>query len=251
MLTAYCDESGIHDAARCVIWGGYMAPQETWISFSQQWEARLQESGLKFYHMAPAIAGDPPFCPPLLNRAAEESLRCDLSKIIRDHDLHGIAIILDKHVWAMLIESSDFHKAMFGGAVERGFFECSQTLWQYSIDKFNGDIIGLVYGDGHLPPRLASFIQVYDSMRENYPESFAGVTFQPMKLTPGIQAADMLLWEIQDSMKRADKAKANVPMSPAMKRLIEKGLVIRMVYEPQIAELRASCSLFEDGVQTA
>src|SRR5919106_684423 len=80
MLTAYADETGVHQGAPVAIWGGYVADSDKWDAFAKDWNARLARDGLDLFHMAPFKAKKPPFH--RLSLTAHQLLEKDLSQLI-------------------------------------------------------------------------------------------------------------------------------------------------------------------------
>lgn len=61
MLTAYGDETGIHDGAPVAIRGGFVLDSEKWKAFGKYWNARLAQDGLDHFHMSVFKADKRPF----------------------------------------------------------------------------------------------------------------------------------------------------------------------------------------------
>lgn len=51
VLTAYFDESGIHEGSKVFALAGYLAPQEMWTRLERQWNRTLEEYEISFFHM--------------------------------------------------------------------------------------------------------------------------------------------------------------------------------------------------------
>lgn len=218
MFTAYVDESGITDSDDYVFVGGFIAPDTVWDEFNVEWQARLKESGLTYMHMAEFKADKPPFCPPMLNRAAHQSLEYDLSGLIQKFPLEGLVVRVQIATWRHYIQG--MREVMFGDSLQYAF-QRSGSEFHHIVETLykKAGPFALRYGESHLAPRLEKFIKHYTRFREQYPEIMSGVSFDVMKHTPGIQAADMLVWEVQDHTKRSVQPGSKIETSKTLERL--------------------------------
>jgi hypothetical protein len=57
MLTAFCDESGIHQGARIFTISGYVGKAREWKRLERKWKRALQKEGLAEFHMAECEGG--------------------------------------------------------------------------------------------------------------------------------------------------------------------------------------------------
>lgn len=247
MLTAYFDESGINESDANVIFGGYLARNENWLTFDAEWVARLAQSGLDHFHMSPFKADRRPFCPPILNRAAHQSLEHDLGVIIEQAGLHAIVVMIDRAAWDELIVG--YRRELWGTALSRAFFDSVNWSQSRAIDLFGeGSELSLVYGESHLGPQLADVISFYNEVRQFAEENpLQGISFRPMRSTPGIQAADMMAWEVQDYFKSYNKPGRGQKLSRTFGRIVKGGSFIQWTRD-DIEGFRASTWIsLEDG----
>jgi hypothetical protein len=60
-LTAYLDESGIHDDSDSVVVAGFLSTPSRWVDFSEKWQMALNDFGLDLFHMTHFANKIPPY----------------------------------------------------------------------------------------------------------------------------------------------------------------------------------------------
>lgn len=247
MVTAYIDESGIGRDEAYVCVGGYIAPDDVWKDFNAAWVNRLAESGLSYFHMTDFKADRPPFCPPILNRAAHENLEHDLTNILSRFDLHGCVIRIDRASWDELI--TGYRLSFNGDAVGFALRQAAIRFADLRQIFFSEEPLRVVYGDSHLTDKLSSIISVFQVIRDRAPERYHGISFEVMRHCPGIQAADMLLWEVRNHSIQALHVEVGEFINPNrnLQRIGQKAQQVIYDRDQIMGVYRRTYSTLDDG----
>jgi hypothetical protein len=225
VLTAYGDETGVHDGAPVAIWGGFVADSEKWEAFGKDWTSRLAKDGLDHFHMSHFKADKYPF--DRMSRVAHELLEKDLSQIIADYSISGVASAIHRPGWDGM--ASPQTTAEYGDSVRIGFHISLREFIKFCRENHPDESIMIIYGSGSLEGPLRDFISAFIDARDSYSEHLAGVGFRAMKKEPGIQAADMLIWELNSRFKQALRSDGSIKITPGttLDRLCRGGISVR------------------------
>jgi len=231
MVTAYIDESGISDRDEFSFVGGFIAEDSVWRSFSAAWFGRLSRSGLKYFHMAEFKADMPPFCPPILNRAAHKNLEYELMNIIRDHEIYGCVVRIHRFAWDRIITGykSDF----IGSALKYAFSEIAFEFHDLRDRMWPEKRLDIVYGEGPFSKEMQTIKSVYDRSAIDMPDKFGGISSAPMKSNAGIQASDVLVWEVMSASKESVKMNSDTPASKNLQKIGVRSFA-KYINEPEI-----------------
>ncbi len=239
MLTAFGDESGVHDGSPVAIWGGYIAPAKTWAAFRRDWNSRLSQDGLDHFHMSVFKADRPPFH--RLSRAGHNLLERDMSELIASYSLGGVIAGLHRPGWDG--SASAFVKEEFGDSVRFGFHISIREFVKFRSANFPDETVELIYGSGSLEKKVADLSDSFVAAQDAYAERLVGISFRSMKREPGIQAADMLIWEFYSQFKRAlgGTGRFDVISGTTLDRLCRGGVSIRMYGSDAANYLNLTC----------
>lgn len=186
-LRAYFDDTGTAPDDPLVGWAGYVGDEEQWDYAEQIWQAELRKRGLQHFHMTVCESGDGPYG----SRAERDALTHDLRQAILKAQLFGAAVIASKKDWNDLVPVSLL--PTLGTAEQNCINICIWKAQNHSHQIDKGQPIALFFDSGgdqsHVVSACAEFNRLY---QRNDPYAFAA-----MKLTPAIQMADMLAWELR------------------------------------------------------
>lgn len=224
MLLAYCDESGTHDGAPVVLWGGYIAEQDVWARFSDAWRARLAEDGLDHFHMAPFRYRRGHFA--TLPIAARERLEHDLAALIGAHPMSGVVAAVHRPGFDQALQGE--HREVFGSSVPFGFGASLSEWMRYRRENRPDEPIGLIYGEGD-ERQIRAMLDLFKA--QEWPSPFHSLSFNVMRQQPGIQAADMLLWCVNRELKRGleGDGKFRIEAGSTLSHLAHHGLDLRLI----------------------
>ena len=123
MLKAYIDDSHMGDrSAPIYILGGWVAPVQTWLQFSNDWDAVLRMSPrIRYFKFDDAMGLDGEF------RGMSESSRNEkmrlLVNVIAEHNLTGIASIIPRYIF----------EGLFGSKHDEGVLKNPYTMAFYGL----------------------------------------------------------------------------------------------------------------------
>jgi hypothetical protein len=194
MLAAYFDDSGTHDDARAVAWGGFIATTERWAAFDKAWRAKLamplpDKPALRRFSLSKCQALAPPF--ESYSRAEGDLLQAEFRQIIVDHKLLGIAYAVDRPCWNRLVTGPALEH--LGDAEQVCFSSCFRGAIERAVEYFPHEtMLSLHFDQGRKSPKLDAVVSriVYSGKPDLVNISFDMVE----KFTP-LQAADIIATE--------------------------------------------------------
>jgi hypothetical protein len=206
MLTAFIDESGHSGAGRIVSVAGFVAPEEVWKDFDFQWDASLKAHHAPFLHMREFAHFRGAFV-----GWSEDQRRALLSSLLQtivDHNLVAVGAAIDVVAFKQLPEEQRIgfvdpfvccvQEIAWGFALlGRGFGGCAAVFSQQ--DEFAGTT-NLIWSH-------------FRASRRDF-ESLGPIRFDDMRSSPGLQAADLLAYEIRHFYETRAKDPASKPRHP-------------------------------------
>jgi hypothetical protein len=260
MIEAYYDESGIHQHASVCVVGGYYGTQAAWRRFELQWNNILREHGLlevgfhskEFWARTPQGKRVTPYsqwsdidADAFLNRLIQAVMRNRIFPIG-----HGV-LVAD---WKEL--SLDTRKWLTGAYYNSGKFvtngcpnKCYYLPFQFCVldsvrHSGGSDKIHFFAGLDRTFSGYAT--EIYKKLLSNrqlkphIPKRLGQLSFPLSKNTPGIQAADMLVYQLYQLNK--SRLIGNAAMRPILKSLIHNrhaGQSFRLFMAKEFRELLA------------
>jgi hypothetical protein len=97
VLFAYLDEGGTHAQSPVVTMGGFVAPAELWAKFEPDWQEKLDNLQVDYFHASPCEAGDKPY--QHLSRPLRDSLFAGLATVIAKHKPIAIIVAVKRADW--------------------------------------------------------------------------------------------------------------------------------------------------------
>jgi hypothetical protein len=189
-MRGYFDDSGTHAGSKMVVYAGVIGRVAQWDAFEQAWRAVLAERGLEHFHMVDCEAGADPYFHP---RAWRDALIGDLRRVIMDARLGGIGVAIPTEPWAELITGPLL--PLFGGPADACIAICINQAIKICEPR-DPDPLALIFDGGMERNALASLSHAGAAFNETRGRVDV-ISMMPVKSLPGLQAADMLAWEMR------------------------------------------------------
>jgi len=196
-VTAYCDESATAHQVYCV--AGYWATAREWEKFERLWKAKLAEAGLCEFHATDCEHGKGEFA----GRADRLELPMAFIDIIYRAGLHGVFAVLDLRGWDRfadrVAELRSEHR--MGDPHYVAFQQLMETV-AIGVANFPAqERVALVFDDR---PDHGKVKLLYDSLKAAsnpdlaiFPERLGSITHGDSRELVGLQAADLLAYEVR------------------------------------------------------
>lgn len=190
----FFDESGIHDAAKVMALGGWVASIETWESFQDQWASVLKSAGASVFRFSDLDNNHGEFkgWSPWRKRNLME----DLFKILRRHDLQGVcaAIVMPEYKEVVSGSGTVLEKRHSPYIICQEF--CMEVICKQIPEKV------LYIFEEQRDFRSFAVSNFWDT-KDRFPEwspKMSGIVFRPKKEFAGLQVADLLVYETAKSL---------------------------------------------------
>lgn len=189
---AYFDESGTHDGSPVLCVAGYLIPEEARQEFNSKWTEALESKGLTHFHMVDCAHGNGEFSGLSKNDRIEVQTR--LIDLIKSSSARGIGAMVVASVYEQLMP---YHPNM-GSAYTYCIWHCLEAtrLW---IEELGTAVeIDYHFERGHQSDREADRIMsfAFSNPASREPFGYASHTFVDKRMVPGVQAADLLAWQM-------------------------------------------------------
>ncbi len=215
MITAYLDETGIHEGAEFCIIAGYFGGKGQWNRFSADWRKALQDSGvsLEDFHALDLMKRRKAFSGWKDDRHG--GLLGKLTKAITDRKIYPVSVGL---VLADFRSFTELQRRFFTGAtIEKGklvtsgcpnkpyflpFQRCTKIVVSYAAV---GGKCDLFFGlDRPFAKYAKALFQIIKGSRQPDPtrERLGEIAFPLAKQTPPLQAADLLAYLTMERMPK-------------------------------------------------
>lgn len=233
MLTAYFDESGIHDQSTVISVGGLVGQTREWMALARPWREKLDvlwrddigHSRIEWFHAYECEYGVEQFAG--LDRVFRDSLINGLSKVLTDRALAYVGGALYREAWDLATNKMKQH---YGNP----YAFCVATAIIRACD-FAQEIgpqqrVAFVFaspkiGDRELAARIHA--QLYD---DDYP-GIGSLTFSTPQELIQLQAADLIAFETYWFLKaKAIHGMDGFKVRDAMERFHQSGKPMRLGY---------------------
>jgi hypothetical protein len=205
MLIAYLDESGTHTQSEVVMIAGFLALSTLWSAFDADWSAALAEFSVPYFHATERDAARGAFNS--MERPVREALFNRVSRVIATHKPTAINVAVSRLHWEAdrarnpnAIYSDPYH-----GCFEFGLQQIS--LW---LGPEAADSVALVVEEQREYEATARRLFELYKGSAKWGTGLASLTFASSKGLPGLQAADLLVYEKtrheREKLKRPDAA---------------------------------------------
>ena len=225
----YCDES--ETEGQCLVIAGYAASMEEWERFEENWREALNDEGLDEFHTKPFLSGDEPYqnlCWPERNRIYYRFIG-----LIREANLLGVSAALDLRGYKALLPRFKRLRAHPTANLLSPYYLAFQTLLQTVVTEVDettdleaGERIQFVFDikKGHIGNSLDIFGELRTT-NQRYRDRLAGASFQDSLDYPGLQAADILAYEMRKYAMSVWSEGASAVIRQQLRELRNKGLV--------------------------
>ena len=189
---AYFDESGTHDGSPVLCVAGYIIPENARQEFNEKWTETLQRKGLTHFHMVDCAHGNGEFA--ALSKNDRIYVQTRLIDLIKDSSARGIGAMIVASVYEQLMP---YHPNM-GSAYNYCIWHCLEAahLW---IEELGTPVkIDYHFEQGHKSDGEADRIMqfAFSKIGSRGPFGYASHTFVDKREVPGVQAADLLAWQM-------------------------------------------------------
>lgn len=223
MAVFYIDDSGTHDGAPVVVFGGLIGEQEQWERFEPRWKAKLAnplpgKSPLKRFHMHHCQRQRGDFID--YSDAESDALIHDFRQIILDCGVHGVSAAISKADYDELITGSLLEA--HGSADDMAFASAISAL---DIEGRREGGVSLVCDDtGTSTERYGRVYDRYQAMHKKYgTRPLEGLAFRSMEKVIPLQGADMIAWETYFYACEVLKTQDVPALRPHLQRYVDTG----------------------------
>lgn len=245
MLHAYMDESGIHDGAHVCVIAGYWGSQKKWRRFEDRWREILKaanETTLKEFHSTEFWYADGRRKGMFAqwSESKAEGFIGSLADCIVDSGLFPTSAALVTEEWKK--RTKDERMFLTGGQydkpnnrwVERGapnrlyFLPFQIAVANPAMTCVSGLHVQYVFdlNKQFKAHALKLFKLLKTDKKANFRHRIGSIDFRTGEDAPGLQAADMLAYQVYKSAKLRIGRKAPLELdeiSPLLRKLISKG----------------------------
>jgi hypothetical protein len=195
MLSAYFDDSGTHEDARVVVWGGVLGTEDQWSGFDNAWRARLRsplpgKPPLRRFHLAACEAGADEFRG--YSRAEKDHVTYLFRSIIMDAGLVHLSSVVSRPDWDELIVGT--LRERIGDAEHAAFLRCIRDSLEVGHLLYDDErLITITFDKGRQSrlQLLADRVMEFDRRLLG----IADLRFRSVELLPPLQAADIVATE--------------------------------------------------------
>jgi hypothetical protein len=204
MLRAFFDESGTDGTRPVVSISGYVGTESQWTSLEGEWQQRLDNFGVKEFHMAPCLAGEAQFRD--MEKANRDQLVYNMLDIIRASKLQAIWSGVDAVAWKEEVKDEDFLK-VYRKPFLLCFADIIRQLKSWSASEADGETVAPVFAEQKEYEQSAREIYEAYISTKSRDRFFKTLTFSsPSDLIP-LQTADTVVWLVRDEWTDRDPRK--------------------------------------------
>lgn len=214
MLYAYLDEGGTHAQSPVVTICGLVASADLWSALEPDWQEKLDNVQVPYFHAAPCEAGDKPY--QNVARPFRESLFSGLATVIAKHKPIVINVAVKRADWDAAKARGE---TAFADPYHQVFEFAMQQLAQWSLVAMSGEPIALMFAKHpHYEEQGEQIFRLY--AHSIWGNVFAALAFgNPERIIP-LQAADLVTYE-KTRREVAKQTDPNILMRPALRILSE------------------------------
>jgi hypothetical protein len=196
MLAAYFDDSGTHNDARILTWGGFIGTDRQWAALDVDWRAMLDQPlpgkrRLRKFSLADCQNHVNEFATYTLPES--DLLQHEFREIIVKHGLIGVAYAVDRPTWERLATAPA--KERFGDAETICFSSCFSGAIDRALKYFASERqLSLHFDQGRLSQKLSAIVQHVRDRYYGLPE-LVNIGFDMVEKVTPLQAADIIATE--------------------------------------------------------
>lgn len=192
LINAYFDESGTHDDSPVMAVAGYLFSAENAAFFADRWTAILAQKEIPFFHMVDCAHGNKEFANLSLTERIE--LAQKLIELIKAQTERGIGAIMPARMYEELMP----HHPNMGGAYNYCLWNCLEGVRLWREEKGYAGDVAYFFESGHKSQSEANRImsQAFCDPEKGRPFGYSAHAFVDKRKFPGVQAADILAWQM-------------------------------------------------------
>ena len=194
MLECYFDDSGTHDGAPALVWGGIVGTSEQITDLSETWRALLRrplpgKPPLRQFHLAQCAISEGEFAH--YTPAERDAVRFEFRQIMANAGVEGVGFAVSRRDWDDLIQGAA--REYFGSAEEVSMGGCIRFGLEHAAAR-DEDRVSLTFDIGRRTPELQAQTE---RVLANYegPAQLDRIDFLPVIEMPPLQAADTIATE--------------------------------------------------------
>jgi hypothetical protein len=190
VLYAYLDESGTHADSPLVMIGGFVARQPLWAALEPDWQERLDNQGVPYFHASHCEAGGGIFSD--VPEPRRNALFAGLAEVIAEHKPVGISVAVRREIWDTLHPDWKKH---FPDPYHLCFEFCMQQLAKWTVIENDGEPISLMFAKHQRYEGAARQLYSYYQGNERWSERVVSLAFgEPQKIV-ALQTADLIVYK--------------------------------------------------------
>lgn len=190
VLYAYPDESGTHAASPVVLIGGFVAPQPIWAAIEPDWQERLDNQGVPYFHASHCEAGEGIFSH--LDEPRRKALFAGLAEVIAKHKPIGISVAVRRGDYHTI--HSDWH-GFFPDPYHMCFEFCLQQLANWTNAENDGEPIALMFAKQKEYEDSARQLFEFYHANGKWARIFPSLAFGEPEKIVALQSADLIVYE--------------------------------------------------------
>jgi len=239
LINAYFDESGTDDLSPVMSVAGYLFDAERAKAFDTAWSAALKENALTHFHMVACAHGNEEYAN--LSKPERISLATHLIGLIKSHVTRGVGAIMPTGMY----EQMPYHPNL-GGAYNYCLWSCLEGARMWRSEAGNESDIAYFFEGGHKSQSEANRIMnlTFRERGQGQPYGYISHNFVDKRRFAGIQAADILAWQMcvdwkhgRDGVPRRKDFASLVEQRDHKVKIINAELILQHVRE--MTEARA------------
>lgn len=193
-MTVYLDESGTHLSSPAIVIAGWLAPDEQWERFSENWNELLRRYNLTLFHMNQFESRRKQFAS--LNNGERRNLMFSLVKLISIRTSQGIACVINKK------DYNEEVPAELSSEVGGPYFLCAnlclESIREWAEGRSHTDPINFAFEKGaEYGGQVREAFERVKKKRPDFAQKYriGEVAFLEKRSAP-VQAADLLAYEV-------------------------------------------------------
>jgi hypothetical protein len=189
---AFFDESGTHAGSPVPCVAGYLVLEGRIDEFNAKWNSVLREANLSHLHMVDCAHGNGEFA--YLSRTERVSVQTKLIAIIHELTARGIGAMVVARVYEELMP---YHPNM-GSAYNYCIWHCLEAVRLWISEEGRPLHVHYHFEGGHASDGEADRLLkiCFAKVAARVPFGYSSHKFVEKRTTPGVQAADLLAWQM-------------------------------------------------------
>lgn len=189
---AFFDESGTHEGSPVLCVAGYVIEEGRVEEFNAKWTETLAQNGLSHFHMVDCAHGAGEFSD--ISKPDRVAVQTKLIELIRDTSARGVGAMVVASVYDELMP---LHLNM-GSAYNYCIWHCLEGVRLWIEERGSPIEVSYHFERGHASEGEADRIMhlAFSDREARAPFGYTSHAFVDKRSTPGVQAADLLAWQM-------------------------------------------------------